>query len=161
MRHSPRNARVVLLLSLTALVAAACGGMKSSSSTPSNTTLSSMSNSLGTILVDNGGNTLYLFLKDKGGTSSCSGACATNWPPYAPTGKLVAGSGVKASLMHRVTRADGKKQLVYNGHPLYTFGGDSKSGDANGQGANAFGALWYVVSPSGAAITKAAPKGGY
>jgi predicted lipoprotein with Yx(FWY)xxD motif len=71
---------------------------------------------------------------------------------------------VRASLLKTITRADGTKELAYDGHPLYTFSGDSKAGDLNGQASNAFGAKWYVVSAKGAAIEKgasSAPKMGY
>ena len=58
-----------------------------------------------------------------------------------------------------MTRSDGAKQLTYNGHPLYTFSGDGRAGDISGQGSSAFGGRWYVVSPDGSAIRKAAPSG--
>ena len=57
-------------------------------------------------------------------------------------------------------RSDGKPQVTYDGHPLYGYQGDSKAGDTNGQGINAFGAAWYVLSPSGTAITAASSSSG-
>jgi predicted lipoprotein with Yx(FWY)xxD motif len=63
-----------------------------------------------------------------------------------------AGDGVNAALLGTTTRADGMTQVTYAGHPLYRFVSDKKPGDATGQGLNAFGAPWYVVSPSGAQI---------
>jgi predicted lipoprotein with Yx(FWY)xxD motif len=69
------------------------------------------------------------------------------------TGKPTAGSGVQASLLGTTKRSDGSTELTYDGHPLYLFEGDSQPGDTNGQGSDAFGAPWYVVSPSGSAIT--------
>ncbi len=60
-----------------------------------------------------------------------------------------AGSGVKQSLLSTIKRADGTKQITYNGHPLYYFAGDTSAGDANGEGSKAFGAEWYVVNASG------------
>jgi predicted lipoprotein with Yx(FWY)xxD motif len=104
---------------------------------------------LGKILVDSRGRTLYLFKKDTGGKSRCSGRCAVNWPPLLVTGRPVAGSGITASRLKTTRRSDGKTQVVYDGHPLYSFIGDTKPGNTNGQGLTAFGASWFVVSPSG------------
>jgi predicted lipoprotein with Yx(FWY)xxD motif len=104
---------------------------------------------LGKILVDSRGRTLYLFKKDTRGKSRCSGSCALNWPPLLATGRLAAGSGVKSSKLGRTRRSDGKTQVVYNHHPLYRFVGDTTPGNTNGQGLNAFGARWFVVSPAG------------
>ena len=104
---------------------------------------------LGQILVDSRGRTLYLFNKDTGGKSRCSGSCAVNWPPLLATGRPTAGTGVKASKLATTRRSDGKTQVVYNGHPLYRFIGDQKPGNTNGEGLTAFGAGWFVVSPAG------------
>ena len=103
----------------------------------------------GKVLVGSNGRTLYLFEADKNGKSTCSGACATGWPPDTVTGTPQAGSGVKQSLLSTVKRADGTKQVTYNGHPLYYFAGDTSAGDANGEGSKAFGAEWYVVNANG------------
>lgn len=91
--------------------------------------------------------TVYMFEADKGGTSACSGACATAWPPV--TGQAQAGTGVSSSQLGQITRSDGTKQVTYNGHPLYLFVEDRTPADTNGQGVNAFGAKWFVLSPSG------------
>jgi predicted lipoprotein with Yx(FWY)xxD motif len=104
---------------------------------------------LGRILVDSHGRTLYLFKKDTGGKSRCSGSCAVNWPPLLATGRPAAGSGVTASKLGTTRRSDGKRQVVYNRHPLYRFVGDRKPGNTNGEGLAAFGARWFVVSPAG------------
>src|SRR4051794_41013891 len=82
-----------------------------------------------------------------------SGACATNWPPLRASGKPTVGSGTQASMASTTKRSDGSRQVTYNGHPLYRFQGDHTAGDTNGQGVNAFGAAWYVVSPAGSQIT--------
>jgi predicted lipoprotein with Yx(FWY)xxD motif len=108
--------------------------------------------SLGKILVDSRGRTLYLFKKDTGPKSRCSGSCAVNWPPLLVTGRPRAGTGIKPSKLATTRRSDGKTQVVYNGHPLYRFIGDSKPGNTNGQGLTAFGARWFVVSPAGRQI---------
>jgi len=104
---------------------------------------------LGKILVDSDGRTLYLFKKDTGSKSRCSGSCAVNWPPLLATGRPKAGSGVKGSKLGTTRRSNGKTQVVYNRHPLYRFVGDTKPGNTSGQGLNAFGARWFVVSPAG------------
>jgi predicted lipoprotein with Yx(FWY)xxD motif len=160
-----RSAAVCTLLAITAVLAAACGGSsKPASAKQNNVAIATAESDVGSILVDRDGNTLYLFAKDSRGASSCTGDCAKAWPPYAAKGTaLHAGDGLKGSLLKRMTRADGAKQLTYNGHPLYTFSGDSKPGDITGQGSNAFGAHWYAVSPQGTAATKtvSAPKMGY
>ncbi|MEA2161742.1 MAG: hypothetical protein QOD66_4122, partial [Solirubrobacteraceae bacterium] len=98
---------------------------------------------LGKILVDSHGRTLYLFTKDTGGRSRCSGSCAVAWPPLLATGRPVAGTGVKGAKLGTTRRSDGKRQVVYNRHPLYRFVGDKKPGNANGQGLTAFGARWF------------------
>ena len=115
---------------------------------------------LGKILDNSKGNTLYLFKKDSGTKSACSGACATEWPPLRASGKPTAGSGADASMLGTTPRSDGETQVTYNGHPLYTFAGDQNPGDTSGQGVNAFGALWYAVSPAGDEVTGTASSGG-
>jgi predicted lipoprotein with Yx(FWY)xxD motif len=107
---------------------------------------------LGRILVDSKGITLYDFVKDKGTTSTCYGACAALWPPLLTTGKPIAGPGVRASLLGTTKRKDGKLEVTYGGHPLYYFVTDRKPGQTTGQGINQFGAPWWVISPAGKEI---------
>lgn len=108
---------------------------------------------LGQVLVDSSGQTVYLFLADNGATSSCNSAsCVQYWPPVLTKGAPQAGAGVNASLLGTITRGDQTIQVTYAGHPLYRFISDKMAGDATGQGLNAFGAPWYVVSPSGMQI---------
>ena len=107
---------------------------------------------LGTILVDRKGITLYDFVKDKGTTSVCYGACAALWPPLLTTGKPVAGPGVRASLLGTTKRKDGKLEVTYGGHPLYYFVTDRKPGQTTGQGVNQFGGPWWVLSAAGKEI---------
>lgn len=109
---------------------------------------------LGKILVDSQGRTLYLFKKDSRGRSACSGECAKFWPPLRVDGKPTAGSGINASKLGTISRSGGKRQVTYNGHPLYTFLQDSRPGQTNGQGVTAFGATWFVLSPAGSQITR-------
>jgi predicted lipoprotein with Yx(FWY)xxD motif len=109
--------------------------------------------SLGTILADGQGRTLYLFEKDMGTNSSCSGACAVAWPPATTADRQPAVAGAAdQSLVGTTTRPDGTVQLTYAGHPLYRFAGDNQPGDTNGQGSQAFGAGWDVLSPAGQKI---------
>ncbi len=117
------------------------------------TAISTASNKLGQVLVDSNGLTVYLFLADRGTASSCnSSACVQYWPPVLTTGAPQAGTGVTGSLLGTTARADGTTQVTYAGHPLYRFVNDKAVGDATGQAVNAFGAPWYVVSPSGMQI---------
>jgi predicted lipoprotein with Yx(FWY)xxD motif len=122
-------------------------------STGSATTVQTTSGSLGTYLTDGTGRTLYLWVADKSGPSTCYDACAHAWPPLLTTGAPTAGSGVDASKLGTTDRKDGAKQVTYNGNPLYYYFGDSAAGDTTGQGSDGFGAKWWVVTPSGTAIT--------
>jgi predicted lipoprotein with Yx(FWY)xxD motif len=106
----------------------------------------------GKILADGQGRALYLFTGDKSSTSTCTGACASTWPPVTASAMPMAGGGVSQSLLSTTKRADGTEQLTYNGHPLYYFSADSGSGMAKGQGLKAFGSDWYVLSAKGAKI---------
>ncbi len=105
--------------------------------------------SLGTILTDADGNTLYLFENDTDGTSTCYDDCAANWPAFEATGDPAGGQGIDDSLLGTTERTDGTVQVTYAGHPLYYFGGDQQPGDTNGQ---EIGDVWYVVSPQGEAV---------
>jgi predicted lipoprotein with Yx(FWY)xxD motif len=132
-------------------------GQGSSSSSPSTSTqaasgaatIAVRTTPRGRILVDGRGMTLYLFEKDTGTKSMCSGSCATFWPPATTKGAAKAGSGLDAGKLGTTARADGATEVTYNGHPLYYYAGDKKPGDTTGQGLDAFGALWYVLSPAG------------
>jgi predicted lipoprotein with Yx(FWY)xxD motif len=116
---------------------------------------------LGTLLVDGKkSHTLYMFMKDKKDKSLCSGACATNWPPFLTTAKPKAGAGAKASLLGTFKRSNGKLQVTYNHHPLYWFKFDKVAGQTKGENIEAFGAEWYVVSPKGVKIEPASSGSG-
>lgn len=104
-----------------------------------------------TAMTDSTGKAIYLFEADKSSSSTCEGACATAWPPVPAAGTPSITGGDMAKL-GTTTRADGTKQLTYNGHPLYYFAGDAKPGDTNGQGSKAFGAEWYLLGPDGDSI---------
>jgi predicted lipoprotein with Yx(FWY)xxD motif len=148
---------------LVALAVAGCGGDDDDQATaagPPKTTGGASATiglanaaGLGSIVVDSQGHTVYLFKKDTGPTSTCSGECAVDWPPVTTTRKPKVGSGVTANEVGTTSRSDGKTQVTYNGHPLYLFAGDSGAGDTNGEGISAFGARWYVLSPAGNPVT--------
>jgi predicted lipoprotein with Yx(FWY)xxD motif len=104
---------------------------------------------LGPILVNGQGHTLYLFLKDRHGKSTCYGGCARVWPPALASGAPHGGPGVAAGKLTTTTRKDHTRQLVYNGHPLYAMSADSRPGEMEGQG---FLGTWFVVSPAGRRI---------
>jgi predicted lipoprotein with Yx(FWY)xxD motif len=106
--------------------------------------------SLGTILVTSSGQTLYLDSADKPGHPACTAGCLSIWPPLKANGTPKASGSAKASLLGTTKIAGGVKQVTYNGHQLYTFASDGKSHPTSGEGVNGF----YVVSPSGAKITK-------
>jgi predicted lipoprotein with Yx(FWY)xxD motif len=155
------------VLPLSALAIAACGGGSAATASPAPTTSTShptstkpppaavrvADSSLGKILVNSQGRSLYLFKADAGTKSACTGACATAWPPLLAKGNPTAGSGANASLVGATTRSDGSRQVTYNGHPLYLFIKDTKPGQTNGQGVIAFGAAWLVLSPAGNQIS--------
>lgn len=102
---------------------------------------------LGEHLSDADGNTLYLFVPDEQGPSTCYDSCASNWP--ALEGPVEAGEGVDADLLGTASRDDGTEQATYNGWPLYYFVNDNNPGEVNGHGIESFGGIWYLVTPAG------------
>jgi predicted lipoprotein with Yx(FWY)xxD motif len=166
----------LLALAISAIAVAGCGSASSSNSStaaaagpaPSSSTAATSSGSsneskpesigtakgsAGTYLTADEGRTVYLWVADSGGKSACSGACAKEWPPVETGGKPKADHGVNAADLGTITRSDGSEQVTYNGHPLYYYAGDTGPGMDNGQGLNGFGAVWWLVAPSGASIT--------
>lgn len=121
---------------------------------------------LGEIVVDGDGRTLYLLTSDSPDESTCSGDCANAWPPLTADEDPTAGEGADESLLGTIEREDGSTQVTYGDWPLYYFQGDAAPGEVNGQGIESFGGVWWVVAPSGEAITAeaetaAAEGGGY
>ncbi len=106
---------------------------------------------LGRILVDGDGRTLYLYVKDQGTKSACDGRCAHVWPPVTVAGTPIAGPGVIAAKLTTTRRPDHGRQLVYNGHPLYTLTSDVRPGQISGEG---FLGTWYVISAAGNRVGK-------
>ena len=158
-------------LASVALIAAGCGSSSSSSSAPAATSSPATStasassaaaagtsvgiakDSNGTYLTGATGRALYLWVADANGKSSCNGACAKVWPPLLTKGSPVAATGVNAGDLGTVTRSDGSLQVTYKGHPLYYFVTDTGAGKTTGEGSNSFGAKWWLVAPSGSALT--------
>ena len=166
-------------LAAAALIVSACGSSASSSAASGNTPAAqgsspSAASSGGTtltaktiggkqVLVNSQGFTVYWFAPDTATTSKCTGSCATYWPPVK--GPATAGSGVTGTLA-TITRSDGTTQATYNGHPLYTYTGDTAPGQDKGNGLNVSGGLWYNVPVSGNAAPAAtssakSSSGGY
>jgi predicted lipoprotein with Yx(FWY)xxD motif len=98
-----------------------------------------------TVLTNARGFTLYSFAPDTPATSTCYGSCAAYWPPV--TGTAAASPGLPGAIA-AITRTGGARQLTYNGHPLYTYIGDSAPGQANGNNLNLNGGLWHEVTVS-------------
>jgi predicted lipoprotein with Yx(FWY)xxD motif len=162
-------------LACAVLLVAACASSSSSSSTaatsatpaagssssPSGTTLQMRTISGAAVLTNSSGFTLYWFAPDTSTTSKCTGSCATYWPPVK--GPATAGSGVSGTL-GTITRSDGSTQVTYDGHPLYTYVGDTSPGQNKGNGQNLSGGKWYEATVSGtapAASTSPSSAGGY
>ncbi len=162
--------RLLVPLAVGALVFAACGGddddsaADNLSATTTTTTAASTSTSgaasgeftvavaqtaLGDTLVDAQGRTLYGFKADKGGKSACNAGCVENWPPLTVTGEVTVGPGLNSDDFTTITRDDGTTQVAVGGQPLYTYAGDSKPGDTNGDGV---GGVWYAVGTNGQAV---------
>jgi predicted lipoprotein with Yx(FWY)xxD motif len=153
----------VVLAAVAAAVAIGAAGAvlhRGSAPAPSHgSALRSSTSRLGRILVDERGRTLYLYTEDAHGRSACVGRCTTIWPPVNVRGSVSAGPGVAAGKLRTYRRADSTLQVVYGGHPLYRFSGDSAPGEAGGQG---FLGQWFVVSPAGRQIGRRRPgAGGY
>jgi predicted lipoprotein with Yx(FWY)xxD motif len=147
-----QSIKLLTVLTATTLVAAIATAIALGSSKTNGARVHIANSRLGRILVDSKGITLYDFVKDKGTTSVCYGACAALWPPLLTHGKPVAGPGVRASLLGTTKRKDGKLEVTYGGHPLYYFVTDRKPGQTTGQGVNQFGGPWWVLSPAGKEI---------
>jgi predicted lipoprotein with Yx(FWY)xxD motif len=159
---------MVAALSAAAFVAAALGGTSSASSAAAShgARVALGKTALGRILVDGRGRTLYLFEKDTRGRSACYGACAAYWPPLLSAVRPQQGNGVRASLLGVARRKDGKRQVTYAGHPLYTYVGDTKAGMTTGEGLTDFGGSWDAVAASGRSVestssTSDGSNGGY
>lgn len=151
--------RLIALVAVGAFALAACGedepsvqagGGGGTDDEPATEAIVEVASSdLGDILVDPDGRTVYLFLNDTDGESTCYDDCEANWPPLVAGGDPVAGDGVDASKLGTTERTDGTVQVTYGGMPLYHFAGDEAAGDTNGQ---EIGDVWYVVAPDGSPV---------
>lgn len=154
-----------------ALLAAACGsqsspGSGSASATASGkaaggtsmtATVKTAKTSLGDVLTNGKGFTVYWFSKDTPGSSACTGSCAAKWPPVL--GKPEAAGGITLpGKLGTFTRSGGAVQATYDGHPLYTFAGDSAAGQTHGNLINAFGGIWYAQTVTGAGGASPTPS---
>ena len=161
----------VLVATALTLVAAACGSPETESAPVTEVTvpapaagaveeiaapvpwISVASSSLGQILVDGQGLTLYLV-----SSGVCAGSCAGIWPPVPYDDVAVLGDGIDAFLLGQTEREDGFLQATYNGHPLYLYSGDSAPGDVNGQGVSD---VWFVVDATGSGVGAAVEEAPY
>jgi predicted lipoprotein with Yx(FWY)xxD motif len=150
----------VLALALAACGSAAASHQSSSAvlaakHSASGTLVTLHKTTLGEVIATSSGKTLYLYTPDAKNKSNCYGGCSSVWPPLMAKGKLRAGTGVKSALLKTTLRKNGKRQVTYNGHPLYRYVGDSKAGQVSGEG---YQGIWYAVNTSGKAV-KHAPGG--
>src|SRR5262249_13853840 len=131
-------------LMTAALLCAAAAALAASSlaATATGATVKVGSTGLGRVLVTAQGKTLYLWAGDRGRTSTCYGDCAGYWPPLLTAGKPTAIGGANAKLLGTTKRSDGRLQVTYKGHPLYTFIQDVKRGQTKGEGLTGFGGRW-------------------
>ena len=166
-----RNRRWILAgCALSGFALAACGssGTSTPGASPGSSamaTLKSRTTSIGPVLVNARGRTLYWFAIDTPTTSKCTGACTSAWPPVTGSPRVAAGLDAMGRF-GTVKRSGGTVQATWNGHPLYTYAGDSAAGQTNGNGVNGFGGLWHAVILPGAASHSASPAssgggGGY
>jgi predicted lipoprotein with Yx(FWY)xxD motif len=104
---------------------------------------------LGKVVVNSSGKTLYRNTKEKKGLIKCTGSCAVTWPPLlvGKNAKLKAGLGIKAAKLGKIKRPNGRFQVTYYGHPLYRYAGDSSPGNVNGEG---LGGIWFALKTNGA-----------
>jgi predicted lipoprotein with Yx(FWY)xxD motif len=182
-RSNNRRLALAGVLLIAGLASAACGSSSSASTSPSGSGASAAGTSaagtsasgtsaagtpgasttgtvrtetvgsVGTILINASGRSLYLYTADKQKATTCTGACAKEWPPLVVSGAPVAGSGVTSSMLGTIKDPDGKTQVTYNHWPLYTFAGDSAAGQVKGEG---LGGSWFAVTAAGAEAKSAA-----
>lgn len=155
---SPARRRRTLLIATAGAVATAAAasvviGTTVAGATPTATVhpvLTTRHTSLGTVLVTRTGHTLYLFTPDRPTKSACTGACAASWPAYTvkPGTRITVGGGARSARITTIKHGS-TRQLVYGGHPLYAFSGDSAAGQTNGEGVDG---TWYALSVAGKAV---------
>jgi predicted lipoprotein with Yx(FWY)xxD motif len=146
-----RFAAIICGLLAVALTVAATAGAAGAS-----TKISLRSTSSGKILVNSKGFTVYMFTRDSKNTDMCKkdSTCITFWPPVTTTGKVIAGSGIKAGKLGTIAYKGNLKQVTYDGHPLYTFSEDSSPGSTEYINVSASGGRWPALSSGGTPVTK-------
>jgi predicted lipoprotein with Yx(FWY)xxD motif len=162
-RRAPRRALPSAAAAGTAalLLASGCGSSPQSASSAASpgghavTVLARSVTGVGTVLVTSAGYTLYMFVPDDRRRVTCTGLCASYWPPLKlPSGyAIAAGPGVKPALLGSDADPAGGRVVTYNGWPLYRYASDIYPGQAAGQGLDLNGGYWYVMRPSGAPLT--------
>lgn len=164
MHRAQRTTMLVAGLAVGAVLLAGCaskgttgtqsGGGSTSSGTP--TVRAQNVGTMGMVLVDSSGRTLYYLKGESASSIQCTGSCASNWPPLliASGTKPTAGAGVSGNLA-TVKRPDGGIQVTFDGMPLYTFQGDSGPGQASGQGVSNF----FVATATGTAVSSGSTSG--
>ena len=163
------NKRWLAPAGLAALMITACGSSTSSTSSgtpsaaaPASSAPAAASSALKTatiggvtVLTNAKGFTLYWFAPDTPTTSKCTGSCTTYWPPVKGA---VSASGVKGTF-GTIKRSDGSIQATFDGHPLYTYVGDTAPGQAKGNGLNLSGGVWHEITTSGSAVVSSSSGG--
>lgn len=162
-----RSTYAIALLALTALLAlAGCGESTSSGASPGAETARSSASGkggaeilkvakvpgVGPVLVESEGFTVYVFDRDENLESSCYRACARTWPPVLSGPDPQVRAGATVGLLAQVPRKDGTQQVFYATHPLYTYSGDKKPREANGQGIDSFGGEWHAIRGNGKVV---------
>jgi predicted lipoprotein with Yx(FWY)xxD motif len=149
---------IVVILAIVAVITATSGGAqrKAPRRAAGGSAISVAQTPVGKALADANGRTLYLFAADKPNVSRLSAAGQAVWPPFTSTTLPAATGGASAAQIGSISAS---RQVTYSGHPLYYYVGDQRPGQTSGQALNQFGARWYVLSASGAAITSTAPGG--
>jgi predicted lipoprotein with Yx(FWY)xxD motif len=155
-KNPTTNALVLAILALVAAAVAfgssaeARAGLQAAHNDQASATLTVRSTKYGRILFDGRGRALYAFTRDRrGGRSRCYGACAKAWPVYFTSGRLLADKGVRQPLIGTIPRRDGRRQVTYDGRPLYYYIGDKSPGQVLCQNVDEFGGTWLVLRPSG------------
>ena len=141
-----------ILIAAMSVLALPLAGAASATGRPAQLKL--RNTSLGTILVDRAGFTVYEFTHDKGKHNSCVkiNHCSAAWPALTTTGKPLAGPGVNSKLLGTINLSSTVKQVTYAGHPLYTYAGDSGPAQTSYVGVSAFGGSWYALNAGGHAV---------
>jgi predicted lipoprotein with Yx(FWY)xxD motif len=147
LKHAHRLAAIVVL-------GAAAVPIASASAAGTSAKVSLRKTSLGMVLVNGRGHTLYAFTKDSRNKDRCvsTAGCASTWPVVTSTGKPTAGPGVKSSKLSTIKLPNGSRQVTYAGRPLYTYAADSSAGATDYVGASAFGGTWLAVNAAGKTI---------